>query len=76
MKKIGKYKFDEVGEKEFINPDFIIREVYDNIITKNCSVGVYVEDYGILLDGFTYTDTWVDLDIEAWVDVKLNEYLT
>jgi hypothetical protein len=60
------------------NPTIEVVSVNDSILNKTCSVNVKLSnaggEYGVTLDGFTYTDTWEDADIESWVNSELANY--
>ena len=60
------------------NPTITITKVNDDIINKVCSVEILMQvdnaTFHSLLEGFTYVDTWEDVDIENWVSVKILEY--
>ena len=60
------------------NPTIEVVSVNDSILNKTCSVNVKLSntggEYGITLSGFTYTDTWEDVDIESWVNAELANY--
>jgi hypothetical protein len=51
----------------------------DNIAEKTCSVDVLLSvdsaSFSVTLDGFTYSDTWEDSDIDAWVNNELKKYV-
>lgn len=52
-----------------------ITSVNDNVKTKSASVDVLINSkYGTTLSGFTYTTTWEDKDVLAWVNVELEKY--
>ena len=53
----------------------IVTSVYDNVQEKIASVDVLINGkYGTNLNGFTYTKTWEDSDVLAWVNVELEKY--
>lgn len=52
-----------------------ITSVTDNVIAKTASVNIVINNkYGTTLNGFTYTDTWVNEDVESWVNIELLKY--
>jgi hypothetical protein len=71
------YQFSQFAGT-IINPTVEVVGVHDNIQNKTCSVSVVLSNaggsYGINLSGFTYTETWEDADIEAWVSSELDGY--
>ena len=71
------YKFEQF-KLEITNPTTEVKLVNDNIVDKNCSVGILLTTdtakFGVQLDGFTYVDTWEDADIYAWVQLELQKY--
>lgn len=73
------YKFKQFTV-EIINPNITVKGVNDNIIDKSCTVDVLLTTeaakFGVQLEGFTYTDTWEDADIIAWVNTKLQDFKT
>jgi hypothetical protein len=55
--------------------DVIVNSVNDNVQEKKASVDVLINGkYGANLNGFTYTKSWEDSDILAWVNVELEKY--
>ena len=72
-----KYKFTQFSGT-ISNPTIEVVSVNDSILNKTCSVNVKLSneggEYGITLDGFTYTDTWEDADIESWIKSELSNY--
>lgn len=63
---------------EISNPSIEVVNVTDNLQNKTCSVDVLLTtesaSFGVSLSGFTYSDTWEDSDIEAWVNDELTKY--
>lgn len=60
------------------NPTIEVLNVTDNLSTKTCSVDIKLTttdgEFGVSLSGFTYSDTWEDADIQAWVNTELVNY--
>lgn len=60
--------------------DPIIEVVYitDDIKNKACKVDVLLttptQDYGVNLDGFTYTSTYTTAEVVEWTFVELTKY--
>ena len=55
--------------------DVIVTSVNDNVQEKTASVDVLINrKYGTNLNGFTYTNSWEDADVLAWVNVDLEKY--
>jgi len=53
----------------------IVTSVYDNVQEKTASVDVLINGkYGTNLNGFTYTKSWEDSDVLAWVSLELEKY--
>ena len=71
------YKFEQFNV-EITNPTIEVKLVNDNIIDKQCSVEILLTTdtakFGVILDGFTYVDTWEDVDIVNWVNLELKKY--
>lgn len=72
------YKFEQFNV-EITNPTVEVVNVADAINLKTCSVDVVLTtdtaEFGVNLQGFTYTDTWTDEEIILWVnDVELPKY--
>jgi hypothetical protein len=74
---MAKYKFEQF-KVEITNPTTEVKLVNDNIIDKVCSVEILLTTdtakFGVLLDGFTYVDTWEDADVLNWVSEELKKY--
>jgi hypothetical protein len=72
-----KYRFEQFNV-EIDNPVVTIVNVADAINLKTCSVDVVLftdsAQFGVNLQGFEYTETWEDSDIEAWVTIELQKY--
>jgi hypothetical protein len=71
------YKFEQFNT-EITNPQVEVISVSDNIQAKTCSVEILLTTdtakFGLNLSGFTYSDSWEDADIIAWVDTELIKY--
>ena len=63
---------------EIDNPSVEVVKVSDDIKEKTCSVSILLTtdsvDFGVTLDGFTYSDTWEDAEVYAWVENELTKY--
>lgn len=52
-----------------------ITSVNDNVIAKTASVDLVINGkYGTTLNGFTYSTTWEDRDVQEWVNNELKNY--
>ena len=52
-----------------------VTSVNDNLASKTASVDILINSkYGTTLQVFTYTTTWEDKDVLAWVNVELEKY--
>lgn len=72
------YKFPQFNVT-ISNPTVEVVNVLDAINQKTCSVDVVLTtdtaEFGVSLQGFTYTETWTDEEIILWVnDVELPKY--
>lgn len=71
------YKFEQF-KVEISNPTVTIVSVNDNLNGKTCDVNILLTTdsakFGVSLNGFTYSETWEDLDIENWVSLELVKY--
>ena len=71
------YKFEQFNV-EITNPTIEVVNVIDNINTKVCNVDILLTtdtaQFGVTLNGFTYSETWDDADIINWVGVELEKY--
>ena len=71
------YKFEQF-KVEITNPTTEVKLVNDNIIDKVCSVEILLTTdtakFGVQLDGFTYVETWEDVDVLNWVTEELKKY--
>lgn len=72
------YKFEQFNI-EIINPVVEVVNVIDNINTKTCNVDVLLTtdtaEFGVMLEGFTYEETWDDADVINWVGIELQKYV-
>jgi hypothetical protein len=71
------YKFEQFNV-EITNPTIEVVNVIDNINTKVCNVDILLTtdtaQFGVTLNGFTYSETWDDQDIRDWVAIELEKY--
>lgn len=75
------YKFEQF-EITIKNPSIKVNKIFDNydgtasvaIIMFIGNINNKTAQFGILLDGFTYTNGWTKSDVETWVTNKLTEY--
>lgn len=71
------YKFEQFTGT-IVNPTIEVVSVSDNLNTKTCTVDIKLtsgaNEFGVNLSGFTYADTWEDVDVLSWVNTKLQEY--
>jgi len=71
------YKFEQFNV-EIIDPTIEVQAVNDNIKDKTCCVNLLLTNdsakFGVTLNGFTYSDTWEDADVYAWVSNELKKY--
>lgn len=52
-----------------------VTSVIDNVKSKSASVDVLINGkYGTSLNGFTYTTSWEDSEVIAWVNKELNKH--
>jgi hypothetical protein len=52
-----------------------VTSVIDNVKSKSASVDVLINGkYGTSLNGFTYTTSWEDGEVLAWVNKELNKH--
>lgn len=72
------YKFEQFNV-EITNPIVEVVNVIDNINTKTCNVDVLLTtdtaEFGVTLNGFTYSETWDDADVINWVGFELQNYV-
>lgn len=71
------YKFEQF-KTEITNPSVEVLSVNDNLNAKTCGVEILLTTdsakFGVSLNGFSYVETWEDLDIENWVSLELVKY--
>lgn len=71
------YKFKQF-KTEITDPTIEVVSVTDNIANKQCTVEILLTTdsarFGVSLDGFTYSESWEDSDIVAWVNDKLTTF--
>lgn len=72
------YKFEQFNV-EIVNPTVTVTTVTDNIIDKVCTANVLLTtastNFGVIFNGYTYTEDWNDQDIIDWVNnVELPKY--
>ena len=71
------YKFEQFNV-EITNPTIEVVNVIDNINTKVCNVDILLTtdtaEFGVTLNGFTYSETWDDQDVRDWVAIELQKY--
>jgi hypothetical protein len=60
------------------NPTITVQSVTDNVNDKTCSVDILLTTdsatFGVNLSGFSYSDTWEDSDVYAWVELELTNF--
>ena len=65
-----------VGRLEIINPIVTVVSVNDFISEKICNIEIILTSAGVkyhhTMTGFTYEETWEDVDIINWVNEQLN----
>lgn len=71
------YKFP-FFEETITDPKIEVVYITDDLRNKACRVDVLLttdtQDYGVNLDGFTYTSTWSTLEVITWTFVELTKY--
>ena len=71
------YKFEQF-KTEITDPTIEVVNVTDNLQAKTCSVDILLSTntakFGISLNGFVYSDTWEDKDINNWVSLELKKF--
>ena len=71
------YIFEQF-KTEITNPTINIVAVNDSITSKTCNIEIVLSTesakFGVVLNGFSYTSTWEDKDVLAWVNVELEKY--
>jgi len=56
--------------------DVVVKSVNDNLQSKTASVDIVINGtHGGTLNGFTYTTTWQDSEVIAWVNEKLKDFV-
>ena len=63
---------------EITHPQVEVINVSDNIQAKTCNVSIVLTTdtakFGVDLSGFTYVDSWEDVDIISWVNFELVQF--
>ena len=71
------YRFGQFNT-EITNPQVEVISVSDNIQEKTCNVSIALTTdtakFGVDLSGFTYVDSWEDVDIISWVNSELVQF--
>ena len=71
------YKFEN-WNIEIVDPIKQVVNVIDNIENKTCNVDLLLttdtSQFGVTLNGFTYSETWIDQDVRDWVAIELEKY--
>ena len=71
------YKFEN-WNVEIVDPIKQVVNVIDNIENKTCNVDLLLTtdtaQFGVTLNGFTYSLTWDDQDVRDWVAIELEKY--
>ena len=71
------YKFEN-WNIEIVDPLKQVVNVIDNIEAKTCNVDLLLTtdtaQFGVTLNGFTYSLTWDDQDVRDWVAIELQKY--
>jgi hypothetical protein len=71
------YQFPQFNV-EIVNPAIEVVTIHDTIAQKTCSVDVLLStstaNFGVTLNGFTYTADWNDEEVEIWTFVELAKY--
>jgi hypothetical protein len=71
------YKFEN-WNIEIVDPIKQVVNVIDNIENKTCNVDLLLTtdtaQFGVTLNGFTYSETWTDQDVRNWVAIELEKY--
>jgi hypothetical protein len=53
----------------------VVTSVNDNVQAKTASVDIVINGtHGGTLNGFTYTTSWEDKDIQTWVNLELEKF--
>lgn len=71
------YKFPQFNV-EIVDPTIEVITIHDTIAQKTCAVDVLLStasaNFGVTLNGFTYTYDWNDEEVEIWTMVELSKY--
>lgn len=71
------YKFEN-WNLEIVDPIKQVVNVIDNIENKTCNVDLLLTtdtaQFGVTLNGFTYSLTWDDQEVRDWVAIELQKY--
>lgn len=71
------YIFEQF-KTEITDPTINVVAVNDSITSKTCNIEIVLSTesakFGVVLSGFSYTSTWEDKDVLAWVNVELENY--
>ena len=71
------YKFEN-WNIEIVDPLKQVVNVIDNIENKTCNVELLLTtdtaQFGVTLNGFTYSLTWDDQEVRDWVAIELEKY--
>jgi hypothetical protein len=71
------YRFEQFNV-EIVNPTIEVITIHDTIAQKTCAVDVLLStptaNFGVTLNGFTYTSDWNDTEVEIWTLVELQKY--
>ena len=71
------YKFEN-WNIEIVDPLKQVVNVIDNIENKTCNVDLLLTtdtaQFGVTLNGFTYSLTWDDQEVRDWVAIELEKY--
>ena len=71
------YKFEN-WNIEIVDPLKQVVNVIDNIENKTCNVNLLLTtdtaQFGVTLNGFTYSETWDDQNVRDWVAIELQKY--
>ena len=63
---------------EIVDPRIEVLVIHDTIAKHTCSVDVLLTtdsaNFGVTLDGFTYTEDWNDEEVEIWTLTELQKY--
>ena len=71
------YRFEQFNV-DITNPQVEVVNVSDSIQDKTCNVSIVLTTdtakFGVDLSGFTYVDSWEDVDIISWVNSELVQF--